>query len=151
MKKVLEDKSFNKHFHFLFLSLPTNKTGIVPSGGGLVSHLRPVRPSVNFCRTPEGAPGECSDLRKCMWLVFNVNKLRQSICLRNLVVPGVCCPQKAILVPVSVSKFTFFNVKRLYQCPPDVDHNSSTIPAQSISNNTGFSYKEATFLLVGNE
>lgn len=74
----------------------------MPSGGGLVSHLRPIRPSINFCRTPEGAAGECSDLRKCMWLVFNVNKLRQSICLRNLVVPGVCCPQKAILVPVSV-------------------------------------------------
>ncbi|KAI1290126.1 Proclotting enzyme [Halotydeus destructor] len=49
--------------------------------------------SLNFCRTPEGAPGECSELRKCMWLVFNINKLRQSICLRNLLIPGVCCPR----------------------------------------------------------
>lgn len=51
-----------------------------------------VRPSINFCRTPEGRVGECSDIRRCMWLMFNVEKMRQSVCLRNLVVPGVCCP-----------------------------------------------------------
>lgn len=59
--------------------------------------FRPMRPSLNFCRTPEGLPGECSDVRKCAWLVFNVEKLRQSVCLRNLVVPGVCCPARGIL------------------------------------------------------
>lgn len=57
-----------------------------------------VRPSINFCRTPEGRVGECSDIRRCMWLMFNVEKMRQSVCLRNLVVPGVCCP--AINVPM---------------------------------------------------
>lgn len=67
-------------------------TGIVPN------RLRP-RPSINFCRTPEGLPGECSDVRKCMWLMFNVEKLRQSVCLRNLVVPGVCCPSAGVSLP----------------------------------------------------
>ena len=62
------------------------------------NRLRP-RPSINFCRTPEGLAGECSDVRKCMWLMFNVEKLRQSVCLRNLVVPGVCCPSATIPLP----------------------------------------------------
>ena len=62
------------------------------------NRFRP-RPSINFCRTPEGLSGECSDVRKCMWLMFNVEKLRQSVCLRNLVVPGVCCPSATIPMP----------------------------------------------------
>ena len=58
-----------------------------------------MRPSINFCRTPEGRVGECSDIRRCMWLMFNVEKMRQSVCLRNLVVPGVCCPVINIQMP----------------------------------------------------
>lgn len=64
------------------------------------NRFRP-RPTINFCRTPEGLSGECSDVRKCMWLMFNVEKLRQSVCLRNLVVPGVCCPSATIPLPVA--------------------------------------------------
>lgn len=62
------------------------------------NRFRP-RPSINFCRTPEGLSGECSDVRKCMWLMFNVEKLRQSVCLRNLLVPGVCCPAATMPMP----------------------------------------------------
>lgn len=48
--------------------------------------------NVNFCRTPEGIPGECGDIRKCLWLIFDTQKLRESVCFRNLILPGVCCP-----------------------------------------------------------
>lgn len=68
------------------------------TSGIMPNRFRP-RPTINFCRTPEGLSGECSDVRKCMWLMFNVEKLRQSVCLRNLLVPGVCCPAATIPMP----------------------------------------------------
>lgn len=48
--------------------------------------------SSNFCRTPDNQPGQCSDVRNCIWLVFDLNKFRQSVCFKNLFIPGVCCP-----------------------------------------------------------
>src|SRR6218665_459011 len=47
---------------------------------------------LNHCQTPFGTDGECSDIRKCFFLVLDLTILRQSVCIRNLVLPGVCCP-----------------------------------------------------------
>lgn len=48
--------------------------------------------NLNQCQTPFGTDGECSDIRKCFYLVLDLTILRQSVCIRNLVLPGVCCP-----------------------------------------------------------
>ncbi|XP_025422745.1 proclotting enzyme-like isoform X2 [Sipha flava] len=46
------------------------------------------------CSTPDGAQGNCEDLSNCPQLLLNLGHLRQSICFKNLFVPGVCCPKK---------------------------------------------------------
>lgn len=106
-----------------------HQTGIVPS------RLRPPRPSINFCRTPEGLAGECSDVRKCMWLMFNVDKLRQSVCLRNLVVPGVCCPAATIPMPNPSAIPTVTTTITAGSPPAPASSQQSLIPsASSLSN-----------------
>ncbi|XP_050421339.1 proclotting enzyme-like isoform X2 [Adelges cooleyi] len=47
------------------------------------------------CTTPDGAQGNCEDLSNCPQLLLNLGQLRQSICFKNLFVPGVCCPRKS--------------------------------------------------------
>lgn len=46
------------------------------------------------CSTPDGTQGNCEDLSNCPQLLLNLGHLRQSICFKNLFVPGVCCPKK---------------------------------------------------------
>ncbi|GFT83453.1 proclotting enzyme [Nephila pilipes] len=60
---------------------------------GLFSELGlPSLTSVNHCRTPDGLPGECGDLSRCIYLIFDMVRLRRSVCFRNLFMVGICCP-----------------------------------------------------------
>lgn len=52
--------------------------------------------STNHCLTPYGTPGECSDIRKCFYLILDLTILRQSVCFRNSIIPGVCCPIEGV-------------------------------------------------------
>lgn len=64
------------------------------------------------CTTPEGEDGICEDLSNCPQLLLNLNNLRESLCFKELFVPGVCCPKDSILpsenpVVATTSKPTF--------------------------------------------
>ncbi|CAB3233085.1 unnamed protein product [Arctia plantaginis] len=50
-----------------------------------------------YCSTPEGEEGICEDLSNCPQLLLNLVNLRESLCFKDLFVPGVCCPKDAIL------------------------------------------------------
>lgn len=49
------------------------------------------------CTTPEGEDGICEDLSNCPQLLLNLVNLRESLCFKDLFVPGVCCPKDAIV------------------------------------------------------
>ncbi|KAK2580753.1 hypothetical protein KPH14_011378 [Odynerus spinipes] len=44
------------------------------------------------CITADGSPGKCQDLSNCPQLLLDLKKLRQSLCFKSILVPGVCCP-----------------------------------------------------------
>ncbi|XP_012545524.2 proclotting enzyme isoform X1 [Bombyx mori] len=50
-----------------------------------------------FCTTPEGEEGICEDLSNCPQLLLNLINLRESLCFKDLFVPGVCCPKDSIV------------------------------------------------------
>lgn len=56
---------------------------------------------VKFCTTPEGQEGICEDLSNCPQLLLNLVNLRESLCFKDLFVPGVCCPKDAIVTTTS--------------------------------------------------
>jgi len=47
---------------------------------------------LSACTTAEGGPGKCQDLSNCPQLLLDLTKLRQALCFKSLLVPGVCCP-----------------------------------------------------------
>ncbi|XP_026500245.2 proclotting enzyme-like isoform X1 [Vanessa tameamea] len=49
------------------------------------------------CTTPEGEQGVCEDLSNCPQLLLNLVSLRESLCFKDLFVPGVCCPKDAVV------------------------------------------------------
>lgn len=49
------------------------------------------------CTTPEGEQGVCEDLSNCPQLLLNLVSLRESLCFKDLFVPGVCCPRDAVI------------------------------------------------------
>ncbi|KAI8437325.1 hypothetical protein MSG28_011680, partial [Choristoneura fumiferana] len=49
------------------------------------------------CTTPDGEAGSCEDLSNCPQLLLNLISLRESLCFKDLFVPGVCCPKNAIV------------------------------------------------------
>ncbi|XP_050679532.1 proclotting enzyme-like isoform X2 [Leptidea sinapis] len=65
------------------------------------------------CTTPEGEDGVCEDLSNCPQLLLNLVSLRESLCFKELFVPGVCCPRNAVVStpiiekPLTTSKPTY--------------------------------------------
>ncbi|KAM3958907.1 LOW QUALITY PROTEIN: proclotting enzyme [Aphomia sociella] len=55
------------------------------------------REDAKYCTTPEGDAGICEDLSNCPQLLLNLVNLRESLCFKDLFVPGVCCPKDAIV------------------------------------------------------
>ncbi|CAH0596504.1 unnamed protein product [Chrysodeixis includens] len=49
-----------------------------------------------ICSTPENEEGYCVDLSNCPKLLLNFMFLRESLCFKDSLVPGVCCPKYAI-------------------------------------------------------
>ncbi|XP_032522648.2 proclotting enzyme [Danaus plexippus] len=49
------------------------------------------------CTTPDGEQGVCEDLSNCPQLLLNLISLRESLCFKDLFVPGVCCPRNAVV------------------------------------------------------
>nr|XP_012232032.1 PREDICTED: proclotting enzyme isoform X2 [Linepithema humile] len=58
--------------------------------------------ALSACTTAEGGPGKCQDLSNCPQLLLDLTKLRQALCFKSLLVPGVCCPADKADVPVAV-------------------------------------------------
>ena len=136
-EKVVSVSKRSSYFTPQLLMVICSITGLMPN----MYQIRPVRPSINFCRTPEGLPGDCSDVRKCPWLVFNVEKLRQSVCLRNLIVPGVCCPSRAITIPIAPNpQVTFPQPSGLPPSPSPSQSSISSMPAAPFIHSTAISY-----------
>lgn len=54
------------------------------------------------CTTPEGEQGVCEDLRNCPQLLLNLVSLRESLCFKDLFVPGVCCPRDAVVLATPI-------------------------------------------------
>lgn len=52
--------------------------------------------ALSSCTTAEGGPGKCQDLSNCPQLLLDLTKLRQALCFKSLLVPGVCCPVDAV-------------------------------------------------------
>lgn len=57
--------------------------------------LRP--DNAKSCTTPEGEQGVCEDLSNCPQLLLNLVSLRESLCFKDLYVPGVCCPRDGVV------------------------------------------------------
>lgn len=69
-----------------------------------------------YCSTPEGEEGICEDLSNCPQLLLNLVNLRESLCFKDLFVPGVCCPKDAIL-PSSEKPIVATTSKPTYLVP----------------------------------
>lgn len=78
-------------WHFPRFS-PEQAAGVIIQGAQVINRIAQAETTLNYCRTPDNQEGECSDIRKCIWLVLDKQRLKQSVCLRNLIIPAVCCP-----------------------------------------------------------
>lgn len=78
-------------WHFPRIS-PEQAAEVLLTGAQVINRIAQADTPLNYCKTPDNQEGECSDLRKCIWLVLDKARLKQSVCLRNLIIPAVCCP-----------------------------------------------------------
>lgn len=78
-------------WHFPRIS-PEQAAEVLITGAQVINKIAQAESPLNYCRTPDNQVGECSDIRKCIWLVLDKARLKQSVCLRNLIIPAVCCP-----------------------------------------------------------
>lgn len=78
-------------WHFPRIS-PEQAAEVLLTGAQVINRIAQADTPLNYCKTPDNQEGECSDIRKCIWLVLDKARLKQSVCLRNLIIPAVCCP-----------------------------------------------------------
>lgn len=78
-------------WHFPRIS-PEQAAEVLLTGAQVINRIAQAETPLNYCKTPDNQEGECSDIRKCIWLVLDKARLKQSVCLRNLIIPAVCCP-----------------------------------------------------------
>lgn len=78
-------------WHFPRIS-PEQAAEVLLTGAQVINRIAQAESPLNYCKTPDNQDGECSDIRKCIWLVLDKSRLKQSVCLRNLIIPAVCCP-----------------------------------------------------------
>ncbi|CAG5056873.1 unnamed protein product [Parnassius apollo] len=71
------------------------------------------------CTTPEGEDGICEDLSNCPQLLLNLINLRESLCFKDLFVPGVCCPRDAVIpsTPATETPVITTTLKPTYLVP----------------------------------
>lgn len=78
-------------WHFPRIS-PEQAAEVIITGAQVINRIAQAETPLNYCKTPDNQEGECSDIRKCIWLVLDTARLKQSVCLRNFIIPAVCCP-----------------------------------------------------------
>ncbi|KAJ0172050.1 hypothetical protein K1T71_012023 [Dendrolimus kikuchii] len=75
------------------------------------------RQDARVCTTPEGEEGICEDLRNCPQLLLNLVSLRESICFKELFVPGVCCPKDSVVPSILETPVVMTTTKPTYLVP----------------------------------
>ncbi|CAK1545399.1 unnamed protein product [Leptosia nina] len=84
------------------------------------------------CRTPEGEEGVCEDLSNCPQLLLNLINLRESLCFKDLFVPGVCCPKDAVVPStpaVAIKPVLATTKKPTYLVPVSTQKTTTSIPS----------------------
>ncbi|KAG8201310.1 hypothetical protein JTE90_016791 [Oedothorax gibbosus] len=66
--------------------------------------------AINYCKTPDGQVGECGEISRCLYLLFDMVRLRRSVCFRNLFMVGICCPQTSTTTTTTTTEASFDNV-----------------------------------------
>lgn len=131
----------NASWHFPRFS-PEQAAEILIQGAQVINRIAQAETTLNYCKTPDNQEGECSDIRKCIWLVLDKARLKQSVCLRNLVIPAVCCPlqqnNNTLIANVLQSTLepVLFKPKQPKQKKPQLQLSPPLRPLSSIMNKT---------------
>lgn len=141
LTRAARNATSNGSWHFPRFS-PEQAAEILIQGAQVINRIAQAETTLNYCKTPDNQEGECSDIRKCIWLVLDKARLKQSVCLRNLVIPAVCCPLAAQnTTPIanmlqSTLEPVLFRPKQPKQRKPQLQIASQMRPLSSIMNKT---------------
>ncbi|KAG8201572.1 hypothetical protein JTE90_011243 [Oedothorax gibbosus] len=87
------------------------------------------------CVTPERQPGICSAIARCPQLMLDINRLRRSVCMQNLIVLGVCCPLIQILpVPATPASTPSNSSTETTTTEPTTQASISNSSSQQLTN-----------------
>lgn len=117
-------------WHFPRIS-PEQAAEVLLTGAQVINRIAQAETPLNYCKTPDNQEGECSDIRKCIWLVLDKARLKQSVCLRNLIIPAVCCPiSTANNTPIANMIQSTLEPVLFRPKPPKQKKQPQTIPSQ---------------------
>lgn len=71
---------------------PEQAAEVIKTGAQVINRIAQADTPLNYCKTIDNQDGECSDIRKCIWMLLDTGRLKQSVCMRNYIIPAVCCP-----------------------------------------------------------